>query len=325
MKISKELKTGVIAIVAIMLVIWGYSYLKKQNLFNTSRMYYSKFNNIQGLTPASIVTINGFQVGNVKSIRFNPDKKGEIIVGYSLFNDFTFSNKSTTKIIPGLMGGAEFQILPNYEGEDAVSGAYLTGVSEASMMSSIEAKLAPLDTKLNAVLLDADKLLININNTLDNSTQQHIKSSIAKLNATLSHFKNTSVAMEDMLVNNKLKFGIILDNTNAATNNLKTITSDIEKAKLADGVKQSVAKLNTSLASVDVLLNNFNAISKDLKDGKGSIGKLLSDDGLYDNLENASKEMEELMREMKEHPKRFVHFSLFGKKDKKGYVKDSVD
>ncbi|MEE9349564.1 MAG: MlaD family protein [Flavobacteriaceae bacterium] len=323
MKISKEIKSAIIGISAIALTIWGYSYLKKQNLFNTSRMYYSKFNNIQGLTKASIVTINGFQVGNVNSINFNPNKKGELIVGYSLFDDFTFSKNSTTKIIPGLMGGAEFKIIPSYDGENATSGSYLIGSSDAGMMSSIETKLAPLDTKLNTILLDADKLLVNINNTLNEDTQQNIRASISKLNQTLSHFKNASKSLETLLADNTNKFGLILDNTNAATQSLKTMTNDIEQANLAGDIKQTITKLNGSLSNVDVLIANFNTISKELSSGKGSIGKLLKDDGLYINLENATKEMEELMREMKEHPKRFVHFSLFGKKDKKGYVEDT--
>ena len=116
LKISKELKSGIIGIAAIALTIWGYNYLKKQNLFNTSRIYYSEFSNIQGLTLASIVTINGFQVGNVKSIRFNKKNKGHLIVGYSVNQDFYFSAKSTTKITPALMGGAELSIIPSYEG-----------------------------------------------------------------------------------------------------------------------------------------------------------------------------------------------------------------
>ena len=318
---SKEIKSGIIAIVALALTFWGYNFLKKQNVFSTSKVYYSEFNNIQGLTPASIVTINGFHVGNITNIKFNPKKKGTIIVAFSMNTDFTFSKNSTTKITPGLMGGAELSILPNYEGEDAVSGDYLKGSSQAGMLSSLSEKFSPLENKLNTTLEDADKLLVNFNNILDEKTQLNLKASIANLNATLSHFKNVSKSMEEMLANNKVKFGVILDNTKDATKNLKTMTADFEQAKLANGIKETITKLNTSLANVDVLLKNFNAISNDMSNGKGSIGKLLKDEGLYNNLENASKEMEELMREMKEHPKRFVHFSLFGKKDKKGYVK----
>jgi len=316
LKISKELKTGFIAIAAIALTIWGYSYLQKQNLFDTSRVYYSEFENIQGLTTAGIVTINGFQVGNVKSIKFNPKKKGNLIVGFSINNDFEFSKSSTTKIIPALMGGAELSIIPKYDEEQAVSGTYLIGSSEQGMMDALAGKLTPLEGKLNTALLDADKLLLNINNILDEKTQNNLKSAIANLNVTLSNFKNASVSLDAMLADAKPKLGSILDNADGAAKNLKTVTADFEQANLGGELKQTVTKLNTALAKFDGILTSMN-------NGEGSVGKLLKDEALYENLENASKELEELLREVKEHPKRFVHLSVFGKRDK-GYVRDTT-
>ena len=324
MKISKEIKSGIIAIVALSLTFWGYNFLKKQNLFTTDKTFYSEYNNVQGLTTSSIVTINGFQVGNVTNIKFNPEKKGNLIVTYSLSNDISFSKNSTTKITPGLMGGAELSIIPSYDGEEAVSGDYLIGSADLGMISSLAEKFTPIENKLTATLSGADVLLKNLNQVLDKKTQQNLRESIASLNTTLKHFKGVSKSMEEMLANNKAKFSVIMDNTSAATNSLKTITSDFEQAKMATSIKEAISKLNTSLANVDVLLSNFNKISTDMSNGKGSIGKLLNDDGLYNNLENASKEMEELMREMKEHPKRFVHFSLFGKKAKE-YKKEETN
>ena len=324
MKISKEIKSGIIAIVALSLTFWGYNFLKKQNLFTTDKTFYSEYNNVQGLTTSSIVTINGFQVGNVTNIKFNPEKKGSLIVAFSLSNDISFSKKSTTKITPGLMGGAELSIIPSYDGEEAVSGDYLIGSADLGMISSLAEKFTPIENKLTATLSGADVLLKNLNQVLDKKTQQNLRESIVSLNTTLKHFKGVSKSMEEMLANNKAKFSVIMDNTSAATNSLKTITSDFEQAKMATSIKETVSKLNASLANVDTLLSNFNKISTDMSNGKGSIGKLLNDDGLYDNLENASKEMEELMREMKEHPKRFVHFSLFGKKAKE-YKKEEAN
>ena len=324
MKISKEIKSGIIAIVALSLTFWGYNFLKKQNLFTTDKTFYSEYNNVQGLTTSSIVTINGFQVGNVTNIKFNPEKKGNLIVAFSLSNDISFSKNSTTKITPGLMGGAELSIIPSYDGEESVSGDYLIGSADLGMISSLAEKISPIENKLTATLSGADDLLKNLNQVLDKKTQQNLRESIVNLNATLKHFKGVSKSMEEMLASNKAKFSVIMDNTSAATNSLKTMTSDFEQAKMATSIKETISKLNTSLANVDVLLSNFNKISTDMSNGKGSIGKLLNDDGLYNNLENASKEMEELMREMKEHPKRFVHFSLFGKKAKE-YKKEETN
>ena len=316
LKISKELKSGIIAVIALALSFWGYNYLKKQNLFTTANVFYSEFDNIQGLTEASIVTINGFQVGNVAAINFDPKKKGKLIVTFNMNEDFTFSKKSTTKITPALMGGAELSIIPSYEGENAVSGDYLKGTADAGMLNSLSDKLVPLEDKLNLTLKDADKLLVNFNNILDDKTQGDLKAAISNLNVTLKHFKGASISLEKLLADSQPKISSLLTNADGAVSNFKTLATDFQKADLAGNLNQTMAKLNTALEKFDGLMANMN-------DGKGSIGKLLKDEGLYNNLENASKELEELLREVKLHPKRFVHLSVFGKKDK-GYVKDTL-
>jgi len=317
LKISKELKSGIIAIIALAVTFWGYNFLKKQNLFTTSKVYYSEFNNIQGLTPASIVTINGFHVGNVTNIKFNPKKRGNIIVEYNMNKDFSFSKKSTTKITPSLMGGAELSIIPSYEGENAVSGDYLIGSSDAGMMSSLADKLSPLESKLNATLKDADQLLINFNNILDTKTQTNLKSAIANLDVTLKHFKGASVSLEKLLADSQPKISSLLKNADNAVANFDTLAADFKEANL-------VGNLNQTMTELQNVLGKFDTLMADMNKGEGTIGKLLKDEALYTNLENASKELEELLREFKLHPKRFVHISVFGKKEKP-YIKDTLN
>lgn len=317
MKISKELKSGIIAITAIALMFWGYNFLKKQNVFENERLYYSKFDNVQGLSTSSAVMLNGLQVGNVLDVNFDKEKQGSFIVKYNITKNIFFSKNSVAKIIPPtIMGTTQLTIIPDFSGKEASSGTYLKGIVEQGLIASMTDKFNPLNEKLNSVMTNVDLLLVKLNATLDTNTQNNIKTSIANINMSLKNFKNISKNFDEMLVDNKNKFNSIIANADDASKNIKNITSKIDKANLTTDLKQTITKLNLSL-------KNFNKILANIEKGEGSIGMLLKDKSLYNNLENASKEMEELLREMKLHPKRFVHFSLFGKKDK-GYKKDTI-
>ncbi|AOW20248.1 MlaD family protein [Urechidicola croceus] len=309
MKLSRELKTGVIAIVIIAVFIWGYNFLKGQNLFNKSpRTYFAEYNNVQGLNTASPVTINGLQVGKVVDIKFNNavNKQGQLIVEFGIENDFQFSKQSIAKIYSAsLMGGKSLAIVPSYEGENAVSGDFLTGQIESDLFSTVTETLNPLQSKLESVIVNADSLMLGLNQVLDKNTRANLKSTISNLNTTVSNFKKSSESLDQILVSNKMKLDNSLENVETITNNFSKISDSLANANLGFTIK----KLQSTIT-------NFDNILAEVDQGEGSIGKLLKDEGLYNNLENASKEMEELLREMKLHPKRFVHFSLFGKKAK---------
>lgn len=316
---KKELKTGIITVIAIALFIWGYNFMKNQEIFGSSRVYKSKFDNAMGLSTSSVVTLNGLKVGNITKIENDLNKKGSFIITYSVNNDLKFSKNSIAQIspptIPGF-GSAELVITPEFEGENAPSGTFLQSKTKSGALDNITSKLNPISTKLDKVLQNVNELVGNLNHVLDTNTQNNLKQSFAKLNSTLTSFKSASNSLNLMLTENKDKLGSVLTNADQASLNLKSMTDNFAKANLSNDLKTTVTKLNTTLKSFDSVLSKVN-------DGNGSVAKLLNDKGLYTNLENASKELEELLREMKEHPKRFVHFSLFGKKDK-GYKQDSI-
>ncbi|MCF6279898.1 MAG: MlaD family protein [Flavobacteriaceae bacterium] len=307
MKPSRELKTGIVAIVIIGIFIWGYSFMKGQNLFNSSpRTYFVEYNNVQGLNTASSVTINGLQVGKVIDISFNPEKKGTLVVEFGVDNDFQFSKNSTAKIYSAsLMGGKSLAVVPSYEGENAISGDYLIGEIESDIFSSVGEKLNPLQAKLERVIVSADSLMLGLNQTLNADARKNLRQTFANLNVTVANFRKSSVSLDALLAENKDKLGASLANVEIATDNFAKISDSLVNANLA----QTIRKLQSTISSFDNVLAGIDR-------GEGSIGKLLKDEGLYNNLENASKEMEELLREMKLNPKRFVHFSLFGKKAK---------
>lgn len=283
--------------------------MKRQDLFSpNSRFFFVEYKNINGLSEASVVTINGLQVGKVDAINFNaePGKRGTLLVKLSLEDDFEFSKKSVAKIYSaGLMGGQNLAIIPNYEGEMAVSGDYLQGEIESDLFSSVGEKLNPIQAKLENVLVEADSLLIGLNEVLDKKARQSLNRSVLGIESTIASLNKTMATFNNVLEENKSKIGVTLDNTKKITEDFSKVSSDLAKADLGATVK----KLESTLSNVNTLI-------KGIESGKGTVGKLMSDDKLYTNLTNATKEMEELLREMKLNPKRFVHFSLFGKKPK---------
>lgn len=289
--------------------------MKGLNLFDGKlKTYYTEYSNVQGLNTASVVTINGVDVGKVIKIDFNkdPDKRGQLIVEFSVENDFEFSKKSLAKIYSAsLMGGKSLAIIPSYEGEMAEPGDVLLGEIESDIFSSMTEKLNPLQAKVENVIVSADSLMVGLADLLDVETRNSIKQSINSLNATLLNFKNLSASLDTLVIENEAKLGKTLNNTEVMTSNLAKLSDTLVNANLGVTVK----KLETTLDSVNSILANLEA-------GQGTIGKLLTDDEMYINLTNASKELEELLEEVKLHPSRFVKVSVFGKKDKTGYVKE---
>ena len=166
-------------------------------------------------------------------------------------------------------------------------------------------KLEPLQARLDKVLANADVLISNINTVLDAQTQANIKTAIAELNKTMSNFSKVSKNVDDILVNNKEKLGSAVANLDKTTQNFAKISSDLDKANLGATVK-----------NLEDTLDNVNKIMTNLESGKGTMGKLLKDDAMYNNLTKASKELELLLQDVRVHPTRYVNVSLFGKKEK---------
>ncbi|WP_299836790.1 MlaD family protein [uncultured Tenacibaculum sp.] len=306
---SKELKTGIVSLLIIGVGIWGYNFLKRQDVFSpNARHFFVEYANINGLSEASIVTINGLQVGKVDQITFNPspEKKGTLLVRFSLQNNFEFSKNSIAKIYPaGLMGGQNLAIVPSYSGDKAVSGDYLQGEVKSDLFSSVGEKFNPIQDKLANVLVHVDSLVVGFNQTLNQEARQSLNRSILGFEGTVYNLNKTMRSINKLLEDNKSKIDVTLDNTKKITEDVSKITEDLAKAELGKTIKK-----------LEATIDNANGLLVGMKEGKGTLGKLVSDDKLYTNLANATKEMEELLREMKLNPKRFVHFSLFGKKPK---------
>ena len=314
---SKELKTGIAAVIILCLGYWGFNFLKGQNLLEpASRVFYIEYDNIQGLNKASTVSINGLQVGKVSEINFNTDikKRGKLVVKIALDNDFEFSKNSVAKIYStSIIGGESLAIIPSYDGELAVSGDYLKGEVESDIFTSVGETLNPLKTKVERVIIGADSLLIALNDVLDVKSRDSFKKTILGVETTVSSLNETLSSFNTMIDSTKLDIDLALENTKKITANFVKVSDTLTKVNFG----QTVKTLQTALVNINGLLSG-------IENGKGSLGKLATDDTMYNNLSKASKELGDLLRDMKLNPKRFVHFSLFGKKAKP-YVEEDTE
>lgn len=307
LKLSREVKTAILVILGIIFFIFGFSYLKGKNLLDDSRVLYAEYDNVGGLTPSAPVTINGFSVGKVSRIYFKDDNSGRLVVEMDVNTEFKFSKNSRAELYQDSPISAKgVAIIPAKDnGPNAKRGDYLKGTIKSGITELLNEKLTPLQEKIEKVMSETDTLLVSVNAVFDKKTRAHLSGSMANLEMTIASFNKTSNLLNEMLDNNKEKLNSTLSNFEGVSNNFNKISDSLSKVNIAATVKK-----------LQATINKFDNVLASIDNGKGSIGKLLKDEGLYNNLEGASKELEQLLGDMKLNPKRYVHFSLFGKRPK---------
>lgn len=297
MKISKEVKTAILVLSGIVLLIFGINYLRGENLLGSSRVFYAEYDNVEGLTSSTPVTINGLNIGKVLEINFKEDGSGKLLVKLLVDSDYQFSKNSKAELYEaGLIGGKAIAIVPAFDKAGvAESGSSLKGTVKAGLSELVNQKLTPLQAKIEGAMGSADHLLINLNDVFDAETKANLKKSIAALSSTLESFKGTSNSLNKLMKNNQVKIDVLLTNAETASEDLTKITGSLSQADLGQTVK-----------NLESTLKNFNSILANLEKGEGSMGKLLKDDKLYNNLEGATKELESLLKDVKLHPNRYT-------------------
>ena len=251
------------------------------------------------------MTINGLTVGKVVSIKF-ADKAGMLRVHFDVVNDFEFSNKSIARVYgTGFISGKNLAIIPSYEGELAKDGDTLTSEIDNGIMGLVTERLEPLQAVIESAINDTDSLVKSFNRVMDVKTQNNLKEAIANFSFISRELKTTSRSMNGLLADNKEKITGTMANFEEISTNF---------VKISDSLSQ--IEVGTMVANIEKLTSDFQVIANNLKTGQGTAGKLLQDDQVYVNLERTTKQMELLLEDMRLNPKRYVHFSLFGKKAK---------
>ncbi|MEO0507454.1 MAG: MlaD family protein [Bacteroidota bacterium] len=306
MKLTREIKTGIVVLTGIVAFVFGLSYLKSSPFFEDSKTFYAVYNHVGGLQAGTQVTINGFKVGNVTNIRFKDDS-GKLLVTFSINNDFQFSKNSKAELYDtGIIGGKGIQINPVFDGSPlAQSGDTLISESKPGITELVQQKLTPLQMKVEGAVSHADTLLMNVNSILDEPTKLELKKGIVGLSELVQTFKKSADRLNMLLDENGGALDSSIKNIDSITTNFAQISDSLNQAGLAE-----------TLADFQTTVTKLNAMLQKIENGEGSLGKFAQDEALYNNLAEASRELDLLLQDFRLNPKRYVNVSVFGKKQK---------
>ncbi|RCU43327.1 MCE family protein [Chryseobacterium lacus] len=315
MKITKEIKAGFIAILAIVGFVLLFQFMKGKSLFTTDNVFYAKYDNVEGLTASSPVSINGLKVGKVDQIIPISKTNGDIhfVVKLLVHDDFQFSKQSTVEIFePGIMSAKEMKINLVSGPTMAKDGDTLKGSFKMSMLNNISSQVGPVKDQVQEVLRRVDSLTTNANKIFDDQNRAEIRALLMNLNRTVSALEGTSGSVNTLIANSDPRVQRVLDNANEAM-----ISANVAVDKygnLAESI--DTKKLNSTINNLDLTVSKLNDVIVGIENGQGSLGKLAKDEQLYNNLQETSKNLNELVLDLKANPKRYLNFSVFGKNSK---------
>jgi phospholipid/cholesterol/gamma-HCH transport system substrate-binding protein len=309
MKLTREFKIGLTAFLAVALAIWGINYLKGINIFKSSDNYYAVYGNVKGLVENAVVYLNGYKVGNVSMIEFDEHDVSKIIVEISLEKRVRLARNTTMILRSGsLISGTKDIDLALGKGPGFCKpGDTLISAIQIELTDFIE----PIRAKVESLVTSLDTLIFSLNDLVDHDTRRNLQGTIANLNSATAALK-LSLQPSGSLNQS-------LGNLAQVTDNLKKSNDDISQllrnfAAVSDSLKQADLKLLIEHASETFAQTS--ALFAMINSGEGSAGKLIMNDSLYNNLNSALASLDSLLIDLREHPKRYVHLSVFGKKEK---------
>lgn len=312
MQISNETKVGALTIIAVTLLVLGYNLLTGNNLTRRTSVIYARFTDIGALEISNPVKIKGFRIGNVYSITSLDENVSEVVVSINLQENVRIPSNSVAVIASSLTGTSSINIMPGNATHYLQKGDTLMTSNNPDLLGKVMNSLDPI---LHTVQQAVDSLKIvlgNLNSVFDAGTKENLRQTIAHLNTTTNNLAvllNTKDGALATTLNNAATFTTNLNQNNAHLNatiqNLKQTSQQLSEAQL----KETIAGLNQTIQQLQQVLTQANS-------KEGSLGLLLNDPKLYNNLQHTSRSLNILLDDFRTHPKRYVSFSVFGRKDK---------
>ena len=313
MKLSKEIKAGLIAIFAIGGFVTMFQFMKGKRIFSTDNIFYAVFENVEGLEASNYVYINGLKVGQVDKITPNIAENGKVnfLVQIHIDNKYKFSKNSALEIYEsGLISGTALRIKLDYGDPIAKDGDTLKASQEISMVKNLANQVEPLKKQMQSLLKNMDSVAVNTNKILNEKNRAEIAQLLVNLNNTVESFHQTSKQLNTVMAESNPKIQKTLDNANAMTISAKNALD--KYGKIAENI--DTQKLNETIKNLNKTTESINKILSNIENGEGNIGKLVKDEQLYKNLSETTQNLNKLIEDLKTNPKKYINISVFGKK-----------
>lgn len=302
-KHAREIKVGILAAVCLFLLFFGFNFLKGVNIFSPTNSYHGTFFNLHGLEEQGAVYILGHKVGQVDKIKYDFTRDSAFTIDISINKDIVLPEGTQMALVSdGLLGGMAIELqLPQpssvADNQSPIAhGAYLPTVYVPGLMESLQSELI---TKVSGAVDDIDSLILDIQDQLAGN---HIKSALTNVDRVSGDLTSVSSNLNHLMKN---QVPSIVNNADTAVANLNTVVADIK-----------AANLKATVARVDNAVDNVNGLVKDVRSQEGTLGQLIYNKSLYNHIDATVVSADSLLTDLKAHPKRYVHFSVFGKKDK---------
>lgn len=324
LKISNETKVGILATFAIVIVILGINFLKGKNVFSRNVILYSFYPNVDGLSASNPVLMHGLKVGQVDELELDKHGKDNILVKFHIQGEVTIPKNTVAKIVSSdLLGSKAIELVPGNSRSLAERYDTLPGVVEMSLTESINKVVAPVKQKVEKLITSVDTVVTTLNSVFNEQAKHDLQTSFHSVRASLQNLESTTGEVNTFVTGETGRIRNILASVNHITEQLDKSAPAINRAienfaAISDSVR--AANLQQTITKLNQTISQVNTIMDKAQRGEGTLGKLLSDDKLYNNLQDASKDLDKLIVDLKANPGRYVNFSVIsiggGKKSK---------
>ena len=306
MKLSKEIRTAVFVIGSILLFIFGFNFLKGTSILDKKKTIYAIYNEVDGLMVGASVSVKGLAIGNVVSLDFLPNSTN-ILVTLKVKDKLRFSpNSIATLYESGLIGGIAISIDPVFESGNIVkSGDTLRSVIKPGLTELINEQIQPLQRNLQSILISIDTLFAGVTNIMNKDSQNNLKVALNDMTSAISSINSTAEILEKTIKNNDLKINNTIGNIESISSNMEKITDSIANTNL-----------NNTILNLEKSIEGISQAIQELNSDNSSLGLLIREDEFYKNLNSSVYDLNKLLIDLKNNPKKYVHFSIFGRKDK---------